>query len=586
MATLATPTPRRQSSQSPSEINSHVTASAALEAVGARPRRVQRRPTKQASYELCNHAKAYLEGGQYATGYDFLHHLLAAGTSISTPAQPCIGFLAPPSYLAFASSLVVYPKTTTKTLSKEAKEGSDAALRYLQCVYSTMDAPAYPAIRHAFRFPEESSRRRGRNHRSAAGSMSPRGGDDVELLSGDAANAESLWTLAEDFWQLVGWAFNCAISHRKRWDRWKLWLAIMLDFLEADWESCARMTKDESDGAAILRESLVWHYIIADSSSVNRAVRRRIVKAILASASVESLKDFPEVWGDETEGPKRKKEAQRFGHVSFETGDMGGYDGDQVMQDAPDETDDGALEEHVRTAGEEGIDAVEELGGMDAVILRQRFLALLVRVTQGLPKDFTTTSDFFDTILEDFVRLPVATLETLLATSRLPGPLHVAFCANLLLPLTSGNIPNLLVSELSQRHLESSLLPLKGITQGFAANAKVSLIIEQIMMHMMRQDALTATDTLRTAMEAGIQLRQSVHGTGKGKRGNAEEELQGKIVLESCSERLLGILEVLELKEGKDPQPYDLKAPRSSFWSFGTSSPLSDAPGSETDEDE
>jgi hypothetical protein len=63
MATTATAHPAKIPELS-SRLNGHAQPSEALEAVGARPRRVQRRPTKQASYELCNHAKAYLEGGQ------------------------------------------------------------------------------------------------------------------------------------------------------------------------------------------------------------------------------------------------------------------------------------------------------------------------------------------------------------------------------------------------------------------------------------------------------------------------------------------------------------------------------------------
>jgi hypothetical protein len=64
MAAITTPAVIKKQLRVSSRVNNDGTPSAALKAVGARPRRVQRRPTKQASYELCNHAKAYLEGGQ------------------------------------------------------------------------------------------------------------------------------------------------------------------------------------------------------------------------------------------------------------------------------------------------------------------------------------------------------------------------------------------------------------------------------------------------------------------------------------------------------------------------------------------
>jgi hypothetical protein len=132
--------------------NGSMSSSAALEAVASRPRRLQRRPTQAASYELANHAKAYIEGNQrkrhcvtcvssltghaVTNAYEFLYSLLAVGTSISTPAQPYVGFLPPPSHIALASSLVAF---THRKPSAETSKSSDAALRYLQCVLATID---------------------------------------------------------------------------------------------------------------------------------------------------------------------------------------------------------------------------------------------------------------------------------------------------------------------------------------------------------------------------------------------------------------------------------------------------------------
>lgn len=200
---------------------------------------------------------------------------------------------------------------------------------------------------------------------------------------------------------------------------------------------------------------------------------------------------------------------------------------------------------------------------------------------------FTSLSDFFDNILEDFIRLPTMTFKILLSTSKLPGTVHVAFCANLLLPLVSGKIPNYFHSQPTQQQFESTLLTLKGTTQSFAVNAKISLILEQIFAYMVSHDALAATGTLRTAMGAGIESRESVYGTGRGKKGNAEEEMQANELLSACSERMLGMLEVLQMKEGKPSQAFDAKSRKGpAFLSFGSGSSLSDAPGSETDEDE
>lgn len=319
-----------------------------------------------------------------ASGYAFLHSLLAAGTSVSTPAQPHLGILAPPPYLAFAASLVADPLHTTQARSAEAPDGSDAALRYLQCIHSTIGGPAFPVVRRAFAFPEERSRRQVPGHRYAANSPSPGAfGGDVERLVGAAANERSLWHLAEDFWHVVGWAFNCSALHKKRWDRWKLWLAIMLDFLEADWDVAVKESKDAADPVAVAQASLLWHYIVGDAESTTRGMRRRIVKAILATGTSESLHSYPEVWRRETVELKRKQPKDGpLGEVNFETGDIGDYDSDEEMQDGLDQPD-GEVELSASLALDNGQTssnvrgACERLGGQDAIALRQRLIALV-----------------------------------------------------------------------------------------------------------------------------------------------------------------------------------------------------------------
>jgi hypothetical protein len=165
--------------------------------------------------------------------------------------------------------------------------------------------------------------------------------------------------------------------------------------------------------------------------------------------------------------------------------------------------------------------------------------------------------------------------------------LRVAFCANLLLPLVSGKMPDFFRSKPTQQHFESTLLTLRGTTQSFAANAKISLILEQMLIYTMSEEELEATEALRTAMESGIQARQSVYGTGKGRKGNAQEEARAKILLDACSERLLGLLEGLEMKEGRPPQLIQVNMDGSSvFPSFGSGSSLSEAPESDVGEED
>jgi hypothetical protein len=250
-------------------------------------------------------------------------------------------------------------------------------------VHTTIDGPAYPVIRKAFTFPEERNRRRAPGYRNAE-SLSPEPGGDVERIAGEHANEKSLWYRADDFWHIVGWAFNCSITHKKRWGRWKLWLATMLDFLESDWEVCVRQGKDDEEAReAILQDSLIWRYIVGEESfPTNRASRRNIVKAILATATQESLRDYPEIWEKETVELKRKKrEDQPLGDVDFDTGEIADYGSDEEMEDAPEATDGESMDEISSSTCDGGIknvnDAVEHLGGQDAIELRQRLIALV-----------------------------------------------------------------------------------------------------------------------------------------------------------------------------------------------------------------
>ncbi|KAI5374337.1 hypothetical protein AA0117_g9235 [Alternaria alternata] len=563
MARLSTPATKSKTPKpSASNNGQHAPCPAHEAALRTLPRQELHRPTKQASYELANHAKAYLEGGQYASGYDFLHSLLAAGTSISTPAKPYIGFLAPPAYIAFASSTVVDPKFTTKAQSQDAVKGSNAALRYLQCVRTTIDGPAYPTIKKAFTFPDERNRRRAPAKRTDA-SSSPEPAGDIERIAGEAANQKSLWYRADDFWHIVGWSFNCAIIHKKRWSRWKLWLANMLDFLEADWHVCVKQSKllDGTIDSAALQQSLVWHYIIGhEGAPMSRSRRRRMVKAILATATSESLKEYPEIWDKETVELRRKKgECQPVRDIDFETGELADYGSDEDMQDAPEDSDsestDGIVVDTSGQAARNTREAIEHLGGQDAIELRQRLIALLVRVAEALPAHFTPLFDLCDTILEDFSALPTVIFQVLLSTMKLPHKIRLAFTVNLLHPLITGKPPNYFIRQPTQEDFEEILLPLRGTTKSFAANAKISLILEQVVLRTMEQQLLKPTDALREAMESGIDARNKVFGTGKGKRGNAEEENIAKKLLHTSSERLLGLLEVLEMQHGKKPRP-------------------------------
>lgn len=530
------------------------------------------------------------------SGYSFLDTLLTTNTSISTPAKRYHAYLAQAPQLALASTLIVYPNVTTKAKSAEQRKGSDIALRYLRNVQCTV-SPSHPDLKRAFSFPDERSRRGTLGYRAAT-ETSPASENELELLSGAPANENSLWLRATDFWHAVGWAFNCSVAYKKRWERWKLWLDVMLSFLEAGWDAQARRCKQEDlDPAEAMMDTLLWHYISTEDS-MNRSNRRRVIRTILARGTSQSLSLFPEVWPRETAEPKRGQLDERnLDEIDIENGKLGEFqrqEEDELMGEAPtaairtsrratsrkqqevlNEEDDSGEDETLGSFEVE--DAINRLGGMEAIDLRQRLIGLLVKVAQALPAQFTPLGELFDPFTEEFTHLPTMLFSVLLSTSKLDGLTQTALNANHLLPLVSGQLPDYTKIEPTQAHLEYYMLPRRAATQSYSTNAKISLILEQIVLYMMGIKGLRATATFRAAVEEGIKERTSVYGTAKGKKSHAAEEEQSKAILEASSQRLLGLLEVLEIAEGMEPQS-STKANKSFSMSFGSVSELSSPP--------
>ncbi|KAF2449142.1 hypothetical protein P171DRAFT_480250 [Karstenula rhodostoma CBS 690.94] len=544
--------------------------SSALEAVSICPRQQYRRPVKDLSFAIASHVRAYIDHQSYEQAYTFLHSLLAAGTSITVPAKPYVGLLAPPSQLALASTLIVYPHITTRARSADAIKGSDAALKYLRCVQDTVDrsTESLKTFRTAFTFSD--SRRR-TNILSPLNTPSSNRAYDVEQLSDFAANSKSLWRCAEDFWHAVGWALNCSVKHKKRWERWRLWLDIMLNFIEAEWDHCTK-------NGDLLQDTLIWQYICSQEPLAGNT-RKRIFRAIFATGDPQSLNEFPEVWDKETQDPKPKDTKRHSGVVDFETGDIGDYASDEDVEmenasqsvgrgrrarKAPTNSDDTlpSLEEALLTDYDA---AVQRLGGMDAVDLRQRLVTLLSKVARALPNNFTSIEGLFDTFTLQLRYLPVFALSLLITTSRLSPLDQVALNVTVFTALTSEKYINYTDSTPTQDEFEQLLLPYRARTQSFAENAKVSLVLEQVFMSMMERLHLQHTEALQAAVDAGIKERSNV----KGKRDNPVEEEVGEALLMTSSERLRGLMQMLNAMTGEMPIRESPRKKRPRIRTFG-----------------
>lgn len=173
----------------------------------------------------------------------------------------------------------------------------------------------------------------------------------------------------------------------------------------------------------------------------------------------------------------------------------------------------------------------------------------LVKVARQLPRHFTSTEGLFDTLTIPVKYFPVPVLHVLTTTSRLLPDEQLALNITLATTLASTKYTIYPDSPPTQPELEESLLPLSSGKYDITASAKISILLEQVVMSMMDKDLLETNQSLRDAVEDGIEQRIGV----KARKNKTDEEEQSKVLLERSSERLRGLLELLNIATDKAP---------------------------------
>ena len=275
---------------------------------------------------------------------------------------------------------MVHPSLTTRASTRDRLQASNNALVYLRTI-NRLVGPCNADFDTAFAFATSGGGRRGPSQRQRSGRQdSPEHEGDVDAISSEYATSGSVWAKAEDFWHVVGWAFNCSVVHANRWARWKLWLGFMLDVLEDDWKERERRSRGGGDSDEILKASLIAAYLPSELSRYGG--KRRVVRAIFADGSVKSLNEFKEVFRNETRergsGVKRKRGPQ----VNVDEENYGDYvdseDDEGLMIGLGRAT---ASPDHDETASaervESGTDESVTHGDLESLLLRQRLLSLV-----------------------------------------------------------------------------------------------------------------------------------------------------------------------------------------------------------------
>ncbi|KAI5210826.1 hypothetical protein E4T38_01924 [Aureobasidium subglaciale] len=510
------------------------------------------RPVGTLPYELQDIINVYIEEQLFSQAISLLMNTLIAGTDGTVDGRTLPAYVSSPQVLAVVATLAVHPSWTNRSREPESVKIANDALFLLKHVNSIIGA-ANANFASAFKYlgkldPRDRQRR--------TGDVTIDGDDDGKFQI-DLANKGAIWNLAEDFWAVVGWAFNCSCQYPKRWERWRPWLEFMLDALEDDLQERASMAeplkKDGKEAAAntLLSESLIAQYCLTVGDG--RAGKRRVMRAILANGCKKDLDEFHEIWKNETKPPKEKKQEELVPRkkIDFENEEYGDYmdmdESEEEEEDLPPTPKATTSGRHSRRrarpssatpdADEEGESSVSsDYGGFQAIQLRQRLIALTSFHYQHA---FMEAEDCFDLVTE-FIRplpLDIFTLFVTPSSPWLEPHSHASLCQNLLRPIISSEAPTYHADTMTQIEFEKHFLPYPANYTNYVENARVSLLVEALLRLLFRHSALIVNDSLKKKLDEGIKAREVKARSGGRKLvglKEAEEEKAVKMLANSA----------------------------------------------------
>lgn len=496
------------------------------------------RAVRALPYELREHCTIYFEEGLYSQALNLLTSLLIYGSASSSPLP---AFLPPPQYLGLIATLAVHPTLTTRANTLDRIQAANLALRYLRLLLKHA-GPVNGNFSDAFAFssPSHSSRRGGSGRRRTTGEGANPASENNEGIGIDLANAGSLWARTEDFWQVVGWCFNCSILHKRRWERWNAWLKFMIELLEVDWETREREEGDESK-----EKSLIMKYINSEMSTSGR--QRKILRAIFADGRTKSVAEFGEIWQKETKELKKDTDVKKAEKkIDIEADNYGDYmddEDDEELEDSPDESS--SPEEPASQLQGSIPNVADDLGGIDSINLRLRLLSLLSKVSAVLPNDFTDLNTLYDNFLDHIRTLAIPPFFLIISptTLRVFAPAAASSLSQYILrSLIAASAPLPLNDTLSQDVLERSYLPYPANTSSIADNTRVSFCVETLLRLLDYHVGLAWTPSLQEAAEAGIKARAAKAKKKQNKRGTDGDGACDGTWLAASAERIRGVV--------------------------------------------
>ncbi|KAG9248653.1 hypothetical protein BJ878DRAFT_326298 [Calycina marina] len=515
------------------------------------------RPVVPLPRDLATHLKICFED-ILIQGITIFGDVTLCGTShpnrLQTPA-----YKPEPILIEILTTLLIHPKYTTRALA-EHKEIPQRSIHILRGLVESIGPLSIDlSIAYSLKSAE------GRHARS---------GNDFDDESIDVkkvlGNRGRLKDNAKDFWQIVGWAFNCSVVHHRRWKYWKVWLDYMLDVLDADWDARERLDIEEtgtsyggdSFQAKSTRrsEALIVQYL----SDVGRSTKlQTVVDSIFTDGGGHDMASYPEVFPNETLGASAVKKVEKQVNYTKGFGNLEEGDDDEMEFGIAALGDEELSCSQISQSTDDGEATPDHwLGGSESITLRQRIIIQLSRVSLYLPQNFVPIRTLYTCLTDAIKSLPVESFSLLMSgtsSTFLPDNVQVSLSGMLLaryLPKDAPNPRNFRKGQdnddLNRDTLEKCYLPFAASTSSAEDNAKVSILVETAFRLCVKSGVIARRSPgLKTAVEKGIRAREfKVNSTKPKARGASKmqkrDDSPDKMWLKTSGLRIRAMLAFLE----------------------------------------
>ncbi|KAH7354119.1 hypothetical protein B0T11DRAFT_288077 [Plectosphaerella cucumerina] len=551
-------------SDAPRDLSTPSSYATAVQTPGTMPKDVSKTPPhafskiRRLPNELERQCQIFLEEQLYINALQMYNQMLVSGqTRQEGPKKSTI--VAPPNQLALIMTLTVHPHRTTRLKDKEDIDIVSFAWTYLRNLLA-IAGPINADFENAFRHVDRGARRR------AASDEMADGPDD--RIHNKYALSGSLFHCAQDFWSVVGWAFNCSVIFTERWRFWRPWLEFMVECLEIEWFQRQQLDEGAAEEGGVMnvshrRGSMLMSYVRSAGSGRSRA--SHIVKALFANGGQTSRRLFREVFRNETKELTETDQANQVGSVNLDNDEYGGYMNFTDSEGEQDTTR--ATPKTPKTPHSPQTLLTTEIpdGVAESVNLRLRLWDLLAIAAAVLPDEMVGLNQLALELSRQLREEPINVFQLYLNELRKladydPHHSEMVFVVlsdlyNDLLPRHDDPAkyrdPEDEVFALTPIMLVRCFLPWPADKDDLEDNARVALLDEAALL-IVDADKLIAIDGVRQVAEKGIQARKA-KAEGPKRRGrraaNAQpnrRELYLKETIELSGERMLAYIDCLQ----------------------------------------